>query len=144
MLLTFSSYSFAKNPPLSQSSARSSYATATVSCCSIPSNLTTYTDLNPPAGDTTSGLYCQQWNKCVAQCPENLDIPTMRRIYMYAYGYRNLSLARHTMDRADQHGLSCKDCKECLVTCTMGFDVKGKILDIARIREIPEDMIYLT
>jgi predicted aldo/keto reductase-like oxidoreductase len=101
-------------------------------------------DLNPPAGDTTSGLYCQQCNKCVAQCPENLDIPTMMRSYMYAYGYRNLRLARHTMDRADQHGLSCKDCTECQVTCTMGFDVKGKILDIARIREIPEDMIYLT
>jgi predicted aldo/keto reductase-like oxidoreductase len=102
-------------------------------------------DLNPPAGDTTSGLYCQQCNKCVAQCPENLDIPTMMRSYMYAYGYRNLSLARHTMDRADQHGLStCKDCKECLVNCTMGFDVRGKILDISRIIEIPEDMIYLT
>jgi predicted aldo/keto reductase-like oxidoreductase len=101
-------------------------------------------DLNPPAGDTTSGLYCQQCNKCVAQCPENLDIPTMMRSYMYAYGYRNLSLARHTMDRADQHGLSCKDCKECLVKCTMGFDVRGKILDISRIIEIPEDMIYLT
>ncbi len=101
-------------------------------------------DLNPPAGDTTSGLYCQQCNKCVAQCPENLDIPTMMRSYMYAYGYRNLRLARHTMDRADQHGLSCKDCKECLVKCTMGFDVRGKILDISRIIEIPEDMIYLT
>jgi predicted aldo/keto reductase-like oxidoreductase len=102
-------------------------------------------DLNPPAGNTTSGLYCQQCNKCVAQCPENLDIPTMMRSYMYAYGYRNLSLARHTMDRADQHGLStCKDCKECLVNCTMGFDVRGKILDISRIIEIPEDMIYLT
>ncbi len=101
-------------------------------------------DLNPPAGDTTTGLYCQQCNKCVAQCPGNLDIPTMMRSYMYAYGYRNLSLARHTMDRADQHGLSCKDCTECQVKCTMGFDVRGKILDISRIIEIPEDLIYLT
>lgn len=98
-------------------------------------------DLNPPAGDTTSGLYCQQCNKCVAQCPENLDIPTMMRSYMYAYGYRNLSLARHTMDRADQHGLSCKDCKECQVKCTMGFDVRSKILDIIRIKDIPEDIV---
>jgi predicted aldo/keto reductase-like oxidoreductase len=101
-------------------------------------------DLDPPSEDTTSGLYCQQCNSCLAQCPENLDIPTMMRSYMYAYGYRNLGLARNTMDRGDQHGLFCKDCNECLVNCTMGFDVREKILDISRIKEIPEDMIYLT
>jgi predicted aldo/keto reductase-like oxidoreductase len=99
-------------------------------------------DLNPPSEDTATGLYCQQCHRCLAQCPENLDIPTIMRSYMYAYGYRNLSLARQTMDRSDQHGLSCKDCKECKVHCTMGFDVRGKVLDIARIREIPEDMIH--
>ena len=101
-------------------------------------------DLNPPTEDTATGMYCQQCNRCLGQCTENLDIPTIMRSYMYAYGYRNLSLARQTMDRTDQPGLSCKDCKECLVNCTMGFDVRGKVLDIARIREIPEDMIHLT
>jgi predicted aldo/keto reductase-like oxidoreductase len=101
-------------------------------------------DLDPPAGESTTGLYCQQCNKCVAQCPENLDIPTIMRSYMYAYGYRNLSQARQTMDRVDQHDLSCKDCYECQVNCTMGFDVRGKILDISRIKEIPEDMIYFS
>jgi len=101
-------------------------------------------DLNPPAGDTTTGIYCQQCNKCVAQCPENLDIPTIMRSYMYAYGYRNLSQARQTMDRLDQHGLSCKDCNKCQVNCTMGFDVREKILDISRIKEIPEEMIYFS
>jgi predicted aldo/keto reductase-like oxidoreductase len=101
-------------------------------------------DLNPPAGESTTGLYCQQCHKCVVQCPESLDIPTMMRSYMYAYGYRNLSQARQTMDRVDQHGLSCKDCYECQVNCTMGFDVRGKILDISRIKEIPEDMIYFS
>lgn len=101
-------------------------------------------DLDPPAGETTTGLYCQQCNKCLTQCPENLDIPTMMRSYMYAYGYKNLNLARHTMDRIDQHGLACEGCNECLVNCTMGFNVRGKILDISRIKEIPEDMIYLS
>jgi len=99
-------------------------------------------DLDPPTEDTTTGMYCQQCNRCVAQCPENLDIPTMMRSYMYAFGYRNLSLARHTIDRVDQPG-SCKDCHECQVNCTMGFNVQEKILDICRIKEIPEDMIYL-
>jgi predicted aldo/keto reductase-like oxidoreductase len=101
-------------------------------------------DLDPPSEDTTSGLYCQQCHKCLAQCPENLDIPTMMRSYMYAYGYRNLGLARNTMERGEQHCLSCKDCNECQVNCTMGFDVRGKILDISRIKEIPEDMIYIS
>jgi predicted aldo/keto reductase-like oxidoreductase len=98
-------------------------------------------DLDPPSEDTASGLYCQQCNRCLVQCPENIDIPTMMRCYMYAYGYRNLGLARHTMDRSDQHGLSCRECHECQVNCSMGFDVRGKILDISRIKDIPEDLI---
>ena len=101
-------------------------------------------DLNPPAGDTTTGLYCQQCNQCVAQCPDNLDIPTMMRSYMYAYGYRNLGLARQTIDQAKLNYLACENCSECQVNCTMGFDIRGKILDISRIKEIPEDMIRLT
>ena len=98
-------------------------------------------DLNPPAGDTSSGIYCQQCNKCVAQCPEKLDIPTMMRTYMYAYGYRNLNLARHTIDQAGITDLPCQDCHLCQVNCAMGFDIRKKILDIARIKDIPEDMI---
>lgn len=101
-------------------------------------------DLNPPSVDTASGLYCQQCNRCLAQCPENLDIPTVMRGYMYAYGYRNLGLARQTIDKALHARISCEDCRECKVDCTMGFDVKEKVQDISRIKEIPEDMIYLS
>jgi predicted aldo/keto reductase-like oxidoreductase len=99
-------------------------------------------DLNPPAGETSSGLYCQQCNQCLQQCPENLNIPAMMRSYMYAYGYRNLRLAHQTMYQAGPDHLSCKDCRECQVNCTMGFDIRGKILDIARIRDIPEDILH--
>jgi predicted aldo/keto reductase-like oxidoreductase len=99
-------------------------------------------DLDPPAGDTSSGLYCQQCNQCLTQCPENLNIPAIMRSYMYAYGYRNLGLAQQTMDQAGPDHLYCKDCRECLVNCRMGFDIRGKILDIDRIRDIPEDMIW--
>jgi predicted aldo/keto reductase-like oxidoreductase len=98
-------------------------------------------DLNPPAGGSTTGLYCQQCQACVAQCPENIDIPTLMRSYMYAYGYRNLALARQTMDRSQLSRLTCGDCHSCRVDCAMGFNVREKILDIARIRKIPEDMI---
>jgi predicted aldo/keto reductase-like oxidoreductase len=101
-------------------------------------------DLNPPAGDTTTGIYCQQCNRCLAQCPENLDIPNLMRSYMYAYGYRNLGLARQTLDRTGMPPSSCEYCRECKVNCTMGFDVKEKILDISRISKIPEDFVYLS
>lgn len=101
-------------------------------------------DLDPPAGINTSGIYCQQCGICLGQCPENLDIPTMMRSYMYAYGYRNLSLARHTIEQADLHRIPCGDCRVCQVACTMGFDVRKKIQDIYRIKGIPEDMVHLS
>lgn len=37
-----------------------------------------------------SGLFCQQCEKCVSQCPRGLDIPTLMRSYMYAMGYKNV------------------------------------------------------
>ena len=100
-------------------------------------------DLDSPSGDTTTGMYCQQCQICLGQCPEKLDIPTMMRSYMYAYGYRNLALARHTIDRAEQPVWLCENCHECRVDCTMGFDVRSKLRDISRIKNIPEDIIHL-
>lgn len=45
--------------------------------------------LQPPADLKVTGLYCQQCEKCMRQCPANLEIPTLMRSYMYAYSYRN-------------------------------------------------------
>jgi hypothetical protein len=63
--------------------------------------------------------------------------------YMYAYGYKNLIQAAETLppQLAGLSHLPCKSCSGCTVQCTMGFDVRGKILDIARIKEIPEDFL---
>jgi predicted aldo/keto reductase-like oxidoreductase len=98
-------------------------------------------DLTPPEGDNSTGLYCQQCQECLAQCPGNIDIPTLMRSYMYAYGYHNMRLACQTIHTARQKPLSCHDCRECRVDCAMGFDVRQKLLDIERIKEIPEDLI---
>lgn len=36
----------------------------------------------------------------------------------------------------------CESCDPCTVTdCTMGFDVREKALDIARIANVPDDFI---
>jgi predicted aldo/keto reductase-like oxidoreductase len=99
-------------------------------------------DLNPPSEDLASGLYCQQCHECISQCPENLDIPTIMRSYMYAYGYKNLEQARQTIDLANLSGEPCKDCMACQVSCAMNFNIREKINDIARIREIPPDLIH--
>ena len=98
-------------------------------------------DLTPPSEDLSSGLYCQQCNQCISQCPEALDIPTIMRSYMYAYGYKNLEFARKTLNSIGLHSFPCYDCSSCKVNCLMDFDVRSRILDIARVRDIPEDFI---
>ena len=100
-------------------------------------------DLVPPSGDAVTALYCEQCHRCLDQCPEHLDIPALMRSYMYAYGYRNLRLACQTLYGMDSQGISCNECMECRVECRAGFDVRKKILDIARLRDMPEDMIHL-
>ncbi|NIM59405.1 MAG: oxidoreductase, partial [Candidatus Aminicenantes bacterium] len=88
-----------------------------------------------------TGLYCQQCEKCLAQCPNNFDIPTSMRSYMYAYGYGNLFEARKTLETVNMAEIPCKSCRTCQVTCSMGFDVQKKIIDIARIKAVPEEFL---
>lgn len=88
-----------------------------------------------------TGLYCQQCEKCLAQCPGNFDIPTFMRSYMYAYGYGNPFEARKTLETVNLADIPCQSCPACQVTCSMGFDVRKKIIDIARIKEVPEEFL---
>ncbi len=88
-----------------------------------------------------NGLYCRQCGLCVAQCGKDIEIPTLMRGYMYVHGYRNLAKAKEALRHVDLVALPCSSCDKCKVDCTMGFDVKNKIEDIARIRGVPEDFI---
>ncbi|TVR74142.1 MAG: twin-arginine translocation signal domain-containing protein [Marinilabiliales bacterium] len=96
-------------------------------------------DLRLDTADT--GMYCLGCEKCTAQCRQKLPVPDMMRSYMYAYGYRDLSLSRATMDSLDLIGPACESCTSCAVKCTQGFDVAGKIKDIDRIRQVPSEFI---
>ncbi len=98
-------------------------------------------DLKLAQRNTEHGIYCQQCGDCLEQCPELLDIPTIMRSYMYAYGYRNISKAKLTLSRANISTLPCTDCDSCTVDCAMGFDIKQKILDIARLNNVPDDFL---
>ena len=98
-------------------------------------------DLKLTEENMSLGLYCQQCGQCMLQCPEDIDIPTLMRSYMYIYGYRNLPLARQTIDLVSTDRLPCNDCSQCSVHCTMGFSIRERVIDIVRIKKIPKDLI---
>lgn len=85
------------------------------------------------------GLYCQQCEQCLPQCPRNLPVPDLMRSYMYAYGYGNLEKAHDLVESLDLPDNPCKSCGSCSVTCAQGFDIKDKVTDIARIKAVPSD-----
>ncbi len=88
-----------------------------------------------------TGMFCPQCGKCVAKCRKGLDIPTLMRSYMYAYGHRNLAVARETINQVNLNGAPCIDCHNCTVDCTMGFDIKDRVSDIARLKNVPEEFL---
>ncbi len=98
-------------------------------------------DLRLDESETSAGLYCQQCDVCRGQCPKAVDIPTFMRSYMYAYGYRNTGLAQETLSSMEISSLPCSDCRNCSVRCSVGFDVRSKILDIARLKDIPYEFL---
>jgi uncharacterized protein len=101
-------------------------------------------DLIPPDKNKMgmTGLYCQQCDQCLSQCPKGVEIPELMRSFMYAYGYKNLEKAKHTLDLMelkDKH-LPCSDCSSCVVNCVKGFDIKSRAMDIARLHDVPKDL----
>ena len=86
-------------------------------------------------------LYCRQCRQCVPQCPHNLEIPVIMRSYMYAYGYRNFRQARHALTEADLPAGPCSNCESCHVKCRAGFNIKDRIEDICRIRDVPDEFL---
>lgn len=98
-------------------------------------------DLKLTGEPVAEGLFCAQCGACADQCPDAADIPLLMRSYMYAYGYRDLSRARGALAQAETADLPCGECAACRVKCTMGFDIKERAMDIARLRNVPEDLL---
>jgi predicted aldo/keto reductase-like oxidoreductase len=87
------------------------------------------------------GLYCPQCGECRGQCARGLEIPTLMRSYMYAYGYKNLGLAKAALTASAAGAGPCDGCSSCSVACPQGFNVKEKVSDIARLRDVPADFV---
>jgi predicted aldo/keto reductase-like oxidoreductase len=88
-----------------------------------------------------AGLYCNQCEECIPQCPKRLPIPAIMRSYMYTYGYRELEKARELLDDYNVGPDPCHGCPECTVNCKKGFIVADRIADVSRLAEVPRDFI---
>jgi len=88
-----------------------------------------------------AGLYCAQCGECLPQCPKGVLVPTYMRAFMYAYGYRKPGKAKETIAETMPAELPCSYCSSCKVSCVMGFDVKGRLMDVARVRNVPEEFL---
>lgn len=87
------------------------------------------------------GLYCNACSKCKGSCRENLPVPELMRAYMYAYGYGNLAMASELLSETAVGPDPCKECDSCSAVCVKGFDLKTRITDIERLRNVPYDLI---
>ena len=93
------------------------------------------------AGRLEGGLYCQGCEHCVTGCHRGLAIPDYMRAFMYAYGYRDLGMARNVVTQLDADGDPCGDCSACSAECVKGFPVRERIADVRRVGMIPEEFL---
>ncbi len=98
-------------------------------------------DLRISDDRSKTGMFCQQCGKCLTQCNNRFDIPSVMRCYMYVYGYRNPVKAKETLVSVNLRDNPCRDCGNCVVECQMGFDIKTKVSDIFRLNEIPDEFL---
>jgi uncharacterized protein len=87
------------------------------------------------------GLYCLGCGKCRKQCPGTLPLPDLMRAYMYTYGYKSPLMGKQVLQNLRLKELPCRQCTTCMVKCTMDFDIKDKVADILRLRDIPDEFL---
>jgi uncharacterized protein len=103
-------------------------------------------DLTPADGaklrdEKLAGLYCQGCEQCLDPCLQNLPIPELMRSYMYGHAYRNREAAQSLLLGLDLPTSPCGECDTCPVVCAKGFDVRARIRDIVRLRDVPREFL---
>jgi len=87
------------------------------------------------------GFYCQGCGACDGHCREDLPIPELMRGYMYAHAYRNREAAHDLVTDLGLPRAVCGDCDGCSVRCAKGFDVRDRIADVIRLRDVPREFL---
>ena len=49
--------------------------------------------------------------------------------------------AKEILKKKDLDVITCRECDSCAVFCTMGFDVAGKLKDIPRLLDVPDEFL---
>lgn len=88
-----------------------------------------------------AGLYCQGCAACTGQCAQALPIPDLMRAHMYLYGYRNLVAAQDLVLSLALPRDICGDCGACAVACTNRWNLRDRVRDIVRLREVPTSFV---
>ncbi|UCE25796.1 MAG: aldo/keto reductase [Candidatus Zixiibacteriota bacterium] len=79
--------------------------------------------------------FCRQCRKCVASCPEGVDLPKLVRSHVYAAQYGDFQLSRATLDDVSPGaGLdNCRDCMKCQARCAHTVDIARRIAELKTI-----------
>jgi hypothetical protein len=88
-----------------------------------------------------AGLFCQGCEQCLEPCLQKLPIPELMRGYMYGHAYKNREAAQSLLLGLDLPASPCGDCDACPVVCAKGFDVRARVRDIVRLREVPREFL---
>ncbi len=112
-------------------------------------DLTILKDLTLSAGErkllrqasAAVGLYCQGCGRCVGQCAQGLPIPDLMRAHMYLHGYRNLVAAQELVRSLSLPIEPCGACGACSVSCANRWELKDRVRDIVRLRDVPTDHV---
>jgi len=81
---------------------------------------------------TLSMGFCRQCKKCLASCPNDVDVPNLMRTHMYAAQYGDFRLARNTIDGIpkNQGLVNCTSCPTCTAECTNTVDIGRRIEEL--------------
>ena len=87
------------------------------------------------------GLYCDGCGRCQDACPHSLPVYDFMRAYMYTYGYGSPRAGRELVRTLRGTPDMCEGCSACVGVCRKKFDIKERMADVVRLREVPEGFL---
>jgi predicted aldo/keto reductase-like oxidoreductase len=78
--------------------------------------------------------FCRWCRKCMGDCPQQIDVPTLMRVHMYAFGYNNFQQAYDTLQTIPESAniKNCSSCSSCSVKCRHTVDIAANIKQLKK------------